>query len=356
MSTAEIAKAVQNLDAKTIQKALTAIGTEVEGKDLVGSYQNAVLKTGIKNFVGKLSEKDLKAASKVLGLQEESKKEEGKAALEEGLLVGSGLNGLLTKANDDLLCTFCDTLGLTKSEKTAMIKEIADEVMLTGMESFLNSLKLDILRPHCSELKLPTGGAKKDLVERLMVHIFELEPLEEGEKEKEKEAKKEPKKGKSKAPKKEKKGKKTEKKEEKEEEEEDSKDKKEEESKEGEEKKPEKPKAKKSKKEDKVKGEPKKREKFVAPPLETIGQKFTTYVDLYDNFNLPDLAGYCKNNNLKTAGKKKEVIHRILLHLKGETEKPKQPKKRKATGAAAKTAKKSKTEKKEGESTEAKEQ
>jgi len=198
MSTAEIAKAVQNLDAKTIQKALTAIGTEVEGKDLVGSYQNAVLKTGIKNFVGKLSDKDLKAASKVLGLEEESKKEEGKAALEEGLLVGSGLNGLLTKADDDLLCTFCDTLGLTKSEKTAMIKEIADEVMLTGMESFLNSLKLDILRPHCSELKLPTGGAKKDLVERLMVHIFELEPLEEGEKEKEKEAKKEPKKGKSK--------------------------------------------------------------------------------------------------------------------------------------------------------------
>jgi len=293
-----------------------------------------VLETGVKNFVGKLADKDIRAALKALGMEETDKKKEGKT-LETALLT-SGINGLLNKAEDKLLTTFCETLGLGNSERTAMIKEIADEVMLTGMESFLNQMSSAILKPHCSELKLALNGTKKEMVERLMVHIFELEPLDEGEEDKgkkggKKATNKATKKERSKSPKKE-----TEKKEEKK-------------KKEPREKSPKKP------KEPKPKAEPKKKEKFVAPPLDTIGSKYKTYVDLYDNFNLPDLTGYCKNNSLKSGGAKKEVIKRILAHLSGEPEKTKAPKKRKATGAPTKkkTTKKAKTDKKEGEAKEA---
>ena len=55
----------------------------------------------------------------------------------------------------------------------------------------------------------------------------------------------------------------------------------------------------------------------MAPPLDTIRKgKYDTYVDLFDNFNLPDLVQYCKNNELKTSGKKKDVINRILAFMK----------------------------------------
>ncbi len=129
MSTQEIAKAVQNLEAKTIQQALASYGTKTDATEksaLVEAYQNAVLETGLKNFVGKLSDKDIKAAGKAIGLDEIEKKKEGKKTLEEALLT-SGINGLLNKADDKLLNTFCETLGLGISERSAMIKEIADE-------------------------------------------------------------------------------------------------------------------------------------------------------------------------------------------------------------------------------------
>lgn len=101
-------------------------------------------------------------------------------------------------------------------------------------------------------------------------------------------------------------------------------------------------------KKEKEKKEAKKREKFVAPPLDTIAKgKFDTYVALYDNFNLPDLVNYCKKHDLKTSGKKKEVIQRILHYLNtGETTTPsKSPKKRKK-GAAASNGKSPKKPKK----------
>jgi len=87
--------------------------------------------------------------------------------------------------------------------------------------------------------------------------------------------------------------------------------------------------------------------------LETIGKKYTTYVSMFDNFNLPDLVNYCKENDLRTTGKKKEVIKRILAHLAGEPEVTKtKTKKRKATGGAKKTEKKAKTEDEKSEAKE----
>ena len=58
------------------------------------------------------------------------------------------------------------------------------------------------------------------------------------------------------------------------------------------------------------------REKFVAPPLETIKiGGYDSRVTLYDNFNLPDLVKFCKQHNLKAHGKKNDLIKVILNYL-----------------------------------------
>jgi len=236
-----------------------------------------------------------------LGL--EHKNEDAARQALEDHLKDAGIGGLIDKADEELLKNFCETLGLESTDRVDMIKQIADEVMLTGMESFLNKLNLPVLKSHCMEMELLASGTKIQLVERLMVHIFELEPLED-EKKKEKSTSPDKKKDKSKVGKgKEKSGNKK-------------KDKKET---------PEKEKTAEKKAIKKDKGEPSpKRTKFVAPPLDTIRKgKFDTYVDLYDNFNLPDLQDYCKKEGLKVSGKKPVLIKRILNYLvTGKKEEP----------------------------------
>src|SRR5688572_29180805 len=66
------------------------------------------------------------------------------------------------------------------------------------------------------------------------------------------------------------------------------------------------------------------REKWVSPPIKTISEgKYEDYNQLYDNFNLPDLVEFCKQEGLKSTGKKKDVINRILHYRKtGEKEEP----------------------------------
>jgi hypothetical protein len=347
MSTQDIIKAFNHLEASTLKAAVKQVhgkeSSSNDKKELVEEYQNAVLDAGLENFAKKLSPEDLKTSCSSLGLEVNEDSKKNIKTIEEGLL-GTGINGLIAKADEKLLKKYCETLGLEKADKESMIKEIADEVMLTGMETFLQLLTTPVLRSHCEELKLNSTGNKKELVERLMVHIFELEPLNETKDDskekttnKEKPTKKVPTKKKD-SSKKEKESKKSKdsKKESKKEKSPSRKEKSpsrkaspkrkrdEESEEEGRSKK--KPKA---KPKEKTSTEPKKREKFVAPPITTIGKKYTTYVDLFDNFNLPDLINYCKEGKLKVSGKKKDVINRILLHLSGEVE-TKKTKKRKA--------------------------
>ncbi len=175
--------------------------------------------------------------------------------------------------------------------------------------------------------------------DRLMVHIFELEPLDQ---EKEGEEAEKPQKGKKGSKEKSDKSDKEEKKPKK-----DSKSK----VKPTKEKKSTKPKkeskskapesngtsrsrsrsASPEKKEKKVatKGRSKKekkkgKEKWVAPPLETIRKgKYDSFTSLYDNFNLPDLVRYTKSKQMKSSGNKKIVIKRIVRYLEtGELEAP----------------------------------
>jgi len=314
MATTEIAKAIKNLASETLKASLKAVQEDASGEkdELQNGYQNAVLNVGVKGFISKLKEDSAKSSLQVLGKANAEGKtlDELKISLGEILLTGSGIHGLIDKAGEALLKQYCETLGLEASDRDDMIKQIADEVMLTGMESFLNKLNLPILKLHCTEMGLTTTGTKKALVEKLMVHIFELEPLED-EKEN----------GKTK-PKKDKKKEKTEKSKKRSRSASASKSPKPKKAKTREEK---------PKKEKKVKApkEAKKREKFVAPPLDTIRKgKFDTYNDLYDNFNLPDLQGYCKKESIPSSGKKKDIIKRILGYLETGKVEPQIAKKR----------------------------
>jgi len=319
-STQEIEKAIANLTEDTLRSALKLFQEETTGdrKTLLSRYQEVVLRVGLKNFLGKLKEKEIKNACKAVALDGSSDMKANIQSLEDKL--SEGVTGLLDKADEDLLKMFCKTLGLESSDRADMIKQIADEVMLTGMESFLNKLTSAILKSHCTEMTLPSTGSKNQLVEKLMVHIFELEPLEEEKSKSKKDKKKPAEKSKGKESKKEtkKETKKDTKKE----------------TKASQKKSPTKsptkkvetkasPSKKRKREEKPAKVADKKakvakpaREKFVAPPLTTITKgKFDNFTDLYDNFNLPDLQKYCKENSLKVSGKKKDTIKRIISYL-----------------------------------------
>jgi len=194
MSTAEIAKAVGHLQDRTLRDALATVGKEPQGEreTLLKQYQNAVLDVGVENFISKLQKSALINSCQVLNIPgstsdqqtnptEKSNDEELERlrSLLSSTAVAKGISTLLSVAETSLLTSFCETLGLESSDREDMIKQIADEVMLTGMECFLNKMSLALLKSHCSEMEQTSTGTKPDLVERLMVHIFELEPLDE---------------------------------------------------------------------------------------------------------------------------------------------------------------------------------
>jgi len=79
-------------------------------------------------------------------------------------------------------------------------------------------------------------------------------------------------------------------------------------------------KTKKGKKARKVKKEPK--AKYIPPSIDSITPGAYTKEDLHNLFNATDLAQYCSQNKLSTAGTKTAVIRRIMLFLEtGTTEK-----------------------------------
>jgi len=366
--TGEIAKAIGFLSQATLKASLEQLVTsfpalkdkklESLSKDeLLQLYQEAVLDVGLHNFIDKLGSSDLKSSCATLSL--EHKDDEACKKLLKEKLEGSkgGIQGLIDKADETLLKNFCTTLGLEPDDKDDMIKQIADEVMLTGMESYLNKLSTPILKSHCNEMKLTTSGNKSQMVERLMVNIFELEPLEGEEKTKSKSKEKSKSNGDVKKTKssKEKSPKSKEKEKSKSKEKSEKKEKTKEKSGKEEKKEKEKEKVKekvekKEKKEKKEKASPKKREKFVAPPLTEIRKgKWDNYHALYDHYNLPDLQAYCRQENIKISGKKPQLIKRVLEYLdKGKVEEKPSKKRKRGASATTKKAPATKKQKKEG--------
>lgn len=165
-STEEIEAAVKKLD-KALKKALEHFKLPTNGskEKLIERYKQQVLKTGAQNFLNKLKAADIKASCKALKMKVPSDEKEAATALIEKLSE-TGINALIESVDQELLAKFCDLLGLDTSEKDEMVKQIVDEVMLTGMETFLNLLGVATLKSHCVELGLSADGSKKDLVER----------------------------------------------------------------------------------------------------------------------------------------------------------------------------------------------
>jgi len=162
-------------------------------------------------------------------------------------------------------------------------------------------------------MKLPVNGKKKQYVERLMVHIFELEPLQQEEKEKAEDDGKKSVKGTKK-----KKSKKDDEK------------------------------SAKSSKKKKVKTTPVPKGSWVAPPLETIKKGgYDSKTGLNDNFNLTDLAKYCKDKGIPPNGKKTELIRKIITYLDTGSVETKSPKRKKPEKAKTEKAEKPKPEKAE---------
>lgn len=373
MSTDEIAKTIALLKVNTIQDALKQAGSaaansKASKQDLIKLYETAVMDVGIEKFIHRVNEELVTKTAKLLGADAANQGRSAVIANVQSVTIQS----LLSQASLELLKDYGTEMGLeTTNDKKEMEQSIADEAMLTGMEGFLHKLNPATLKRHCLELSLDGNGDKRDLVERLMVHIFELEPLNppssapSTKAEEEEEAKpKENKKRKDAPEKGDTPGKKA-KKEKKEEKEGKKKDEAKEngeetpkrstrgrkakvlsDDEESEEEKKEKT-PKKNKTPSKEEDTPSKtRTPWQAPPLSTIVKGKYDYQGFYDNFNLTDLQEYCRMNGLKGKGVKKDVIREILRFVEtGEkTEEIKKKKRGRKAKTPTKTSSKSESE------------
>jgi hypothetical protein len=184
MATQEIAKAIENLKLETLQAILSSVNINVtpNREELLKEYQKAVMDNGLKLFVKRMKFDEVKNSCNVLKVDDSEADEDTLRKNLESAVLENGIDNLLSPAPESLLKSFCETLGLKPSgkslctqyigingrlaDKDTMTKQIADEVMLTGMENFLNQLSVELLKNHCLEMNLEDTGEKKDLVER----------------------------------------------------------------------------------------------------------------------------------------------------------------------------------------------
>jgi hypothetical protein len=139
---------------------------------LIKKYQDAVLDVGVTNFVEKMSVEQLTKTCKCIGADSKADTKVLKTQIRLEAMK-NGLQHLISKGDNDLLKTYSASLGLEgsfdkegKFDKEEITKQIADEIMLTGMESFFKKLSVSLLQKHCSQLGLTSGGNKKESVER----------------------------------------------------------------------------------------------------------------------------------------------------------------------------------------------
>jgi len=312
--TRELEETVQKIDVEALKKSLEMNTGDSKGKKsaIVQGIGNKVLELGIQGFVKALQSKWVRDTWEVVKhhAADKAAKAPRKQDLAE-LILQMGLEYFLQECNLDLLNHFSSVLLLEQSTKEGMVSQIADEIMLTGTNGFLHNLSVPLLKQWCQSLSVKTVGAKKVLSERLMVKIFDLEPLPEGELEgsQVEETKEE------------------EEEEEEEEEQDETKTKKQDQGNETEKDQEYDAAAKKS-------DSGGKRAKYVAPPISTI-QKGKTKQELHSLFNAKDLQEYCRQHDMLASGKKPLLIKRILKYL--DTGEKEIPKGRKVTGKRKRT-------------------
>jgi len=280
----EINKAVSKLDIDLVKKSLTLDYGDISGTDqeVIKKFENAVELTGIKEFMRSMDNTQMDSAVQSLSLTLDD--ETQKRNVLETTIQELGLDAFFKRCDKPILMKFCENLGLQETkEKNDMEEQLADEVILTGMKAFLNKLPLSILKSYCKRFELKTKGAKTQLVESLMVFIFELEPLGEaaGQASTNGDEASTP-------------------------------------SKKEKEKKEIKTEAQEKETNEKAATPSTPQKNAPRPSISTI-VKGMTYTQMFDTFNLTDLVQYCKEKNMKSTGKKPVVIKRILQYLESGT-------------------------------------
>jgi len=174
--------------SKCIQKIDKSQNSEKSKEDLTSTYQSIVLDIGINGLVDKLDSETHKISCVSVGLPESSSSDELAKKI-----ASESVHNFLVNSNESLLKKLSIALRLDSGkeedkdvEMETMKRQIEDEVMLTGMESFFRKLQEDLLKEHCKLAKLPEQGTIDELVDRLMVAIFNLEPKDEKAKKKKK--------------------------------------------------------------------------------------------------------------------------------------------------------------------------
>jgi len=179
--TQELEAAAQKLSLEILKKSLEANGGDPAGKkeEILHRLGNKVLEIGLEGFLDGLGKDCLKDLCEQIKPKEGGtrKKESPKTKLFRHILE-KGLEYFLQDCAKEQLNNFCSVLLLEQSSNDAMVSQIADEVMLTGTKKYLHNLALPLLKKWCLQLGLKPAASKKQLVEQLMVHIFELEPLD----------------------------------------------------------------------------------------------------------------------------------------------------------------------------------
>eukprot|EP01105_Mastigella_eilhardi_P002110 TRINITY_DN1253_c0_g1_i3.p1 TRINITY_DN1253_c0_g1~~TRINITY_DN1253_c0_g1_i3.p1 ORF type:complete len:283 (-),score=109.27 TRINITY_DN1253_c0_g1_i3:7-855(-) len=168
----EISEALAQASKSTLRESLRAVGVTVQDTadkhELIGQYVQAVVRKANTQFVNELLSADQKVVcAKLFGVPVDKVAD---------TVANQDIENLLEKADHATLASFCHALSL-EPPGSEMAKMIADEVMLTGMENFLQGLPQENLSKHCKELGIAAARTdSSSLVEAFMVEVFQLEP------------------------------------------------------------------------------------------------------------------------------------------------------------------------------------
>jgi len=237
------------------------------------TLQALVVQYGVRRLIRSLEKKVMRQLQEQAGVSSSS---DLQRQMEQGLLPF-----LSDRCPVNILRLLCSHLGLDAlprsdlHEATEREHQLADEIMLGGVEALLYALPAALLRVLCKELAIDiTPKGPEDLADAILIHLFDLTPLPARELE-----------------------------------------------------------AKRRRREE-VTPDPRKKKaakgksRYKAPPLSNI-KKGISKQELHDLYNFSDLQEYCRAQGLDFTGKKALLIRRIVLFLDtGDKGAPK-PRKRK---------------------------
>lgn len=135
-----------------------------------------MLQFGVRRFVRSVEKKMVKVLQEQVGVS---------SPLElQRLMEGGLLQFLSDRCPVNLLRSLSQQLGLDAlprselQEATEREHQLADEIMLGGVEALLFALPPALLRVLCKELALDVApAATEELADAIMTHLFDLQPL-----------------------------------------------------------------------------------------------------------------------------------------------------------------------------------